>query len=184
MESQTRHFEVAKYTIPRFTIELSHPKVLYFQAEALKISVCGKYSHNKPVAGLAFVKISSSMDNFDEVHKLSEVSEDKVTLHSPTKPQTFQMVFGCAEFKFNQTELNLEILKHQQFPWQTYLHLTATVTEFGTNKMDVTTGRIELTLQVPCLQPQPTSHCFFPLHLPGFPSAVYRQSNVHTRRAL
>ncbi|KAH1001219.1 hypothetical protein HUJ04_013456 [Dendroctonus ponderosae] len=139
-----------------------HPKALYFQADALTIRVCAKYSYNKPVAGLAFVKISSSMEGFEDVHKLSEM-------------------VGCAHFTINQTELGLEKLQDSQ--WQTYLLLTATVTEFGTNQMDVTSGRVELSLKVaaPDLNlniPQITSRFFqgfqlrfssSPLFIPGVP---------------
>lgn len=75
VENQTRIFEITKYTLPRFKIDLKFPKLIHYQADSVTVSVCGRYSYNRPVPGIAFIKVSHNFGRFEAFNKLNEVSE-------------------------------------------------------------------------------------------------------------
>lgn len=58
------------------------------------------------------------------------------------------MMDGCSEFKITATELSLDAINEKTFSSKNYLHITATITEQGTNKMDVATGKTKVVLKV------------------------------------
>lgn len=80
VENQTKQFEVVKYNVPRFKIEIKYPKIIYYKAESMNIFVCGRYSYNKPVAGIAFIKISDSLNSIKSVNKFKEVRMFLITV--------------------------------------------------------------------------------------------------------
>ncbi|CAG9766185.1 unnamed protein product [Ceutorhynchus assimilis] len=128
-ENQTTTFEVAKYNVPRFKIDLKYPKSIYYKTKSINILVCGKYSNNKPVAGIAFIKISHSFSNMKSINELKE------------------MVNGCAEFQIDKATFGVESLNEKMFDSKKYLQITATITEHGTNKMDVASGKSKILLK-------------------------------------
>lgn len=55
------------------------------------------------------------------------------------------MVNGCSDFKIDRTELGLDTpIEHTK----SYIHVTATITEYGTNKMDMATGKSKIVYKV------------------------------------
>ncbi|XP_050293499.1 murinoglobulin-1-like [Anthonomus grandis grandis] len=141
VQNQSRPFEVAKYNVPRFKIDLKYPKLVYYETDVVNVVVCGRYSYNKPVSGIAFVKISDSV-NGNSVNKLNE------------------MINGCSQFTLNRTEINIKSVHDRRG----FLHITATITEYGTNKMDVTTGKIKIMSKPYSLKLQSPS-----VFIPGLP---------------
>lgn len=67
-------FEVFKYVLPRFRIDLHYPKLIYYKTNTFDIKICGQYSYGKHVRGLAFVKVTDSYNNMLPVHQMKEVS--------------------------------------------------------------------------------------------------------------
>nr|CAH7731883.1 unnamed protein product [Callosobruchus chinensis] len=65
-------FEVLKYTLPRYKIDLVYPKLIYYKADKLKMSVCSRYAHGRYVKGLSLIKITDSYGNMHPLHRLQE----------------------------------------------------------------------------------------------------------------
>lgn len=60
-EGETRHFEVNKYVLPRFKVEIIRPAIIYYaDNETISINVCAKYSHGGNVKGTAFLRLSDT----------------------------------------------------------------------------------------------------------------------------
>nr|CAH7731884.1 unnamed protein product [Callosobruchus chinensis] len=141
-------FEVLKYTLPRYKIDLVYPKLIYYKADKLKMSVCSRYAHGRYVKGLSLIKITDSYGNMHPLHRLQELEN------------------GCTDFIIPAKELALDKVK-EKFPMydpKVYLQITATVTEKGTNRIDITTGRILVYLK-PYLMKFTTT----PIFQPGLP---------------
>lgn len=141
-------FEVAKYVVPRFKIDLIHPKSVFYKTNSINITVCAKYSYNKPVAGTAFVKIHDSVNHMKVLNILQEMEN------------------GCAYFDISKYELNLSDIS-KEFSLadpRIFLHITATVTEQGTTKMDIVTGKSEIHVKGYTLKIQSS-----PIFIPGVP---------------
>ncbi|CAH1996552.1 unnamed protein product [Acanthoscelides obtectus] len=144
----TKTFEVLKYTLPRYKIDLVYPKLIYYKADKLKISVCSRYAHGRYVKGLSLIKITDSYGNMPPVHRLQELEN------------------GCTDFIIPSQELALENVK-DKFPMydpKVYLQMAATVTEKGTNRIDITTGRILVYLKPYLMKFSAT-----PMFQPGLP---------------
>ncbi|XP_076257908.1 alpha-1-macroglobulin-like isoform X1 [Rhynchophorus ferrugineus] len=127
----SKQIEVAKYIVPKFKIDLTYPKSVYHQSDSLTISACAKYSFNKPVAGIAFVKIYDSISHMKPVNKLQE------------------MYKGCAHFYITREELSLADI-HGQFLMghsKIFLHIKATITEQGSTNVDIASGKAEIHLK-------------------------------------
>lgn len=88
------------------------------------------------------------------------------------------MEYGCAEFKIPSTELNISNLK-EKFPMydpKMSIHITATLTEKGTNRIDVTTGKIPIILK-----PYTMKFIYNPIFQPGLPyGGKLKLSNINT----
>ncbi|KAG5869783.1 hypothetical protein JTB14_022628 [Gonioctena quinquepunctata] len=125
-----KSFEVSKYTLPRFRINLLHPKLIYRKTESFRVSVCAEYSYGRYVEGLAFVKIFDSFGNMRPIHQLKE------------------MKGGCGYFLFTSEELMLRMNeKHSHYDQKMYIHITATVSERGTNRIELANARSLVQLQ-------------------------------------
>uniref|UniRef100_A0A1I8Q6D7 TEP1-F n=1 Tax=Stomoxys calcitrans TaxID=35570 RepID=A0A1I8Q6D7_STOCA len=55
-----KHFEVAKYVLPKFSVELEAPKEVAIFDGIIKMTVRSKYTYGKPVKGKATVTIAQS----------------------------------------------------------------------------------------------------------------------------
>ncbi|CAG9863564.1 unnamed protein product [Phyllotreta striolata] len=118
-QGETRSFELSKYTLPRFKVHLEAPRRVYFKSKHFEIDVCARYSHGRPVKGSAFVKISN--------------------LRGKTRPfdELKEMENGCGKFTVPSEHF---LLTSEESEMQ--LRVTATVTEKGTDIIEVVFGKI------------------------------------------
>ncbi|XP_049817832.1 murinoglobulin-2-like isoform X2 [Aethina tumida] len=120
MPGETVYFLVEKYVLPKFQVEVDHPKTVYFEEESVQLKVCGKYSYGKNVNGYGLIKVIDSHSNMQTLYKTKRLTD------------------GCTDFVITRNELNLENINSllTSDP-KIYVHITATVTEYGTNRMQM-----------------------------------------------
>ncbi|XP_028141183.1 alpha-2-macroglobulin-like isoform X2 [Diabrotica virgifera virgifera] len=127
---EIKHFEVSKYTLPRFKVNLRSPEKIYHETESFSIYVCGQYSYGQAVKGLAFIKITHSHGSFKPINRLKGMEN------------------GCGEFVIPVNDLNLtNIANRLPSEDKMSLHVSATVTEKGTNKIEVIFKTISIYFQ-------------------------------------
>lgn len=74
MPGETVYFLVEKYVLPKFQVEVDHPKTVYFEEESVQLKVCGKYSYGKNVNGYGLIKVIDSHSNMQTLYKTKRVS--------------------------------------------------------------------------------------------------------------
>ncbi|CAG9820997.1 unnamed protein product [Phaedon cochleariae] len=145
---ELKSFEVSKYTLPRYKIYLFHPEMIYYKEPSFIVNVCAEYSYGKKVEGLAFIKIFDSHGKLHPIHKLKEMQN------------------GCSEFLITNEELELYKIKEKLSSDNQgiVLHITATVNERGTNRIELTTAKISLNNEAYTMKFKSDS-----MFLPGLP---------------
>ncbi|KAJ8978718.1 hypothetical protein NQ317_015966 [Molorchus minor] len=122
---ETKSFQILRYVLPRFQISLFYPRLIYYKTNLLNVTVCGHYSYGRPVRGLAFIKITDSHNIMTPIQKIKEMNN------------------GCGEFTLTSEEHTFSKVK-EKYPMydpKIHIHITATVTEKGTSRIDMTTGK-------------------------------------------
>ncbi|KAL3287814.1 hypothetical protein HHI36_002274 [Cryptolaemus montrouzieri] len=131
VNGEIKHFEVSKYVLPRFNINITYPKMIYYDAKYLELKVCSKYSFGKEVKGKAFVKVTDSHGNMKPLYEIH------------------QMTNGCAKFKLANKQLSMKDIK-RKFPMydpKIHIHIAATVIEYGTDKIEIEKVTIPVDLK-------------------------------------
>lgn len=157
---KTKHFEVNKYVLPRFNIDISHPKVIYYASRYLELKVCSKYNFDQEVKGKAFVKVTDTGGNMKPLYEIH------------------QMTNGCAKFKLRNSQLNLMDIKRKypMYDPKLLLSITATVIEYGSDKIVIDNVKIPIDLKE--YNMKIVSENVFQPGLPYHGKVQY--SNVHT----
>jgi hypothetical protein len=159
-DGETRIFEVNKYVLPRFKVSIVHPKIIYHKDSFVTMKVCAKYSYGGVVKGSAFIRLTDSYHNMKTIQSLKKMTD------------------GCAEFTFSKEELSLSHIK-KKFPLiepKISVLITATVTEYGTDKIELTTARSFISLRAYTMKFVKKN-----LFLPGLPyQGTIQLSNVNT----
>ncbi|CAH0550920.1 unnamed protein product [Brassicogethes aeneus] len=118
--SETTNFEIDKYVLPKFDVKVFHPRVIYYEVNQMIVKVCAKYSYGKPVNGYGLIKVMDSQSNMATLYKRNRLTD------------------GCTNFLLSNYELNLEnIPKLNPYDPKIYVHITATVTEDGTSRIQM-----------------------------------------------
>nr|XP_008195453.1 PREDICTED: pregnancy zone protein [Tribolium castaneum] len=150
-----RAFEVSKYVLPRFKVQILHPKIIYIGSR-VAIKVCGRYSYGEMVKGSAFIRLSSIFPNFKTFQSLKKMDE------------------GCAEFVLTPTDFSYFSIK-KLFPLsdpKISVLITATVTEHGTDKIE-----LDATKSVISLKPYGLKFAKKAMFMPGLPYQGFLQLN-------
>ncbi|XP_057663617.1 pregnancy zone protein-like isoform X1 [Diorhabda carinulata] len=124
------HFEVSKYVLPRFQVQLMYPKRIYYKVDSFPILVCAQYAHRRQVKGLAFIKVTNAYNNMKPINRLKGMEN------------------GCGEFIISAEDIQLvntttKVMSETKMS----LHISATVTEKGTNKIEIEFGKIAIDYQ-------------------------------------
>ncbi|XP_044265167.1 alpha-2-macroglobulin-like isoform X2 [Tribolium madens] len=153
---EVRVFEVAKYVLPRFKVQIIHPKTIYIGSR-VTIKVCGRYSYGEMVKGSAFLRLSSIFPNFRTFQSLKKMSN------------------GCGEFVLTPEDFSYFSIK-KLFPLsepKMSVLITATVTEQGTNKIELAVAKSVISLRGYSLKFVKKQAMF----LPGLPYQGFVQLN-------
>ncbi|KAM5262732.1 pregnancy zone protein-like [Ctenodactylus gundi] len=60
---KTEHaFEVKKYVLPKFEVQVKMPKIIGLQDEEFEVSACGLYTYGKPVPGLVTINVCRRLE--------------------------------------------------------------------------------------------------------------------------
>ncbi|XP_074042577.1 alpha-1-inhibitor 3 isoform X2 [Leptinotarsa decemlineata] len=159
ISGKSKSFEVSKYTLPRFKINLVYPQMIYRNTKSINIHVCAQYSYGRNVEGLAFVKIFDSLGHMRPIHVLKEMKD------------------GCGNFEFTSEDLvlaqvNEKLITRDQ---KMFVQITATVSERGTNRIELANARSQVKLQAYSMKF--TSH---PVFKPGLPyHGKLKFSDIH-----
>ncbi|RZC36886.1 pregnancy zone protein-like, partial [Asbolus verrucosus] len=124
-DGEVKTFEVNKYVLPRFKIHIIHPKIIYYKIPSTTIKVCAKYSHGGVVKGTAFIRLTDSYHNMKTIQNLKKMTN------------------GCAEFSYTNEDLFLSNIRKtfSMIEPKINIHITATVTEYGTDKIGLKTAK-------------------------------------------
>ncbi|GJQ65969.1 hypothetical protein Trydic_g4064 [Trypoxylus dichotomus] len=121
----TRTFHVKRYVLPRFQVKLFTPRIIYVGTKNLYFYVCTKYPHGEHVQGTTLLKISYSVNS-----ELKELQKSK------------EIKNGCVKFRFTNDDFQFydAVLDRNIF-------ITASVTEKGTNVMEMETLKVRVVRQ-------------------------------------
>ncbi|XP_055082293.1 alpha-2-macroglobulin-like [Periophthalmus magnuspinnatus] len=123
----THKFDVEKYVLPKFSVEVEAPAEVSIAPDEFPFKVCGKYTFGQPVPGsvqLTLGKSDGAGDTrIDYIHKNSSIQNQQVSKD------------GCASFSFQTSELKkLTPTSIMTGHHEVYSHYTihAMMTEEGT----------------------------------------------------
>ncbi|KAI4492500.1 hypothetical protein M0804_002291 [Polistes exclamans] len=161
----TTVFEVKKYVLPRFQVQIKSPRYILADAENVTWNICAKYSYGKPVKGTLFLKLTPQTPsgrrnlNLPEIHYETELDSSD----------------GCTEFALSSAVLGLANWKVAP----NNIALIANFTEAGTGISENTISRTVVVHQVLKLEFAPYTPKYFKLGLPYHGKLrVLRQDNV------
>ncbi|XP_073673331.1 alpha-2-macroglobulin-like isoform X2 [Garra rufa] len=132
----THDFEVKKYVLPKFEVNIKAPQTQSIGDEEMKIEVCGKYTYGQPVPGNAWVEVCCR--GIEYFHMPDAIC--------PCLNKTVQMnETGCASYIFNTTAfLNPRFENFLQYS----LEVKANVTEEGTDTVLTKSETISITYEI------------------------------------
>lgn len=119
----SKTFHVQEYVLPRFIAVLQNPRTIFAASNVTKFTVCGKYAYGENVKGIGLIKISFSKHNRKAINNAKELKN------------------GCAIFDFSNDDLHLREQVNSD------IHITATVTELSTSRVETDTGKSHVTHQ-------------------------------------
>ncbi|CAG0894419.1 unnamed protein product [Darwinula stevensoni] len=125
---EVKHFEVAEYVLPKFSVTVIPPKVFLGNMENLNLEICARYTHGQPVKGDLLLRVEPKI--YMSYFKYQDPSLFEELQGNPDKYTSIIQVpiKGCHKESIAASILGLDdgVLKPSE------LNVTATVTEEGT----------------------------------------------------
>ncbi|KAM9325073.1 alpha-2-macroglobulin-like [Gastrophryne carolinensis] len=125
--SRVEHtFTVEEYVLPKYEVQVKMPPVITIQDEAVNVSVCGKYTYGRPVAGNIQVRVCRRFS-----YSYSNCPEDESSVCESLSHEADNQ--GC----FSAT-VNTKIFQLRRNGYEMKLTALATIKEEGTAIINIT----------------------------------------------
>ncbi|XP_043821770.1 alpha-2-macroglobulin-like isoform X2 [Dromiciops gliroides] len=131
--SKEHSFKVDEFVLPKFEVQVKVPNKITISDEELTVSVCGRYTYGEPVSGLASVSVCRKYSEYSNCY--GQESENVCEEFSKQLDG-----LGCASQK-----LKTKVFQLKRNEFEMKLHVTAKITEEGTEMELTGTGSCELT---------------------------------------
>ncbi|CAG0905783.1 unnamed protein product, partial [Darwinula stevensoni] len=149
---EAKQFEVSKYVLPKFSVDIQTPKVFYGDASTLDLNVCARYTNGGIVEGELSLRVEPSIFLFDYIRgsypgfmKAFHINVDKYT------PVIHHRMKGCHKASIPAEVLGMD----DQELAPSAVNITAIVREKGTGVrfeesvvLDVERNPLDLDLHV------------------------------------
>ncbi|CAG0903768.1 unnamed protein product, partial [Darwinula stevensoni] len=127
--TEEKQFEVLEYVLPKYSVKIQTPKVLFGDASTLDLKICSRYTHGGAVEGELSLKVEPSISIFDNLkdNYPGLVEEFHINLDKYT-PVFHRQVKGCHKESIATAALGMD--NRELAP--SSVSITATVKEKGT----------------------------------------------------
>ncbi|XP_075072211.1 alpha-2-macroglobulin-like isoform X2 [Mixophyes fleayi] len=115
-----RTFSVEEYVLPKYDVQVKMPPIITILDQEFKVTVCGKYTYGKPVAGRIDVSVCRSYQHSYSTCTNEEKSVCEELSHQADSNGCFSQVVKTKLFHLKRTEFQMTITA------------TAKITEDGT----------------------------------------------------
>lgn len=132
----TKTFEVAKYILPKFSVDIEAPRYVAVLDKVLKIVVRSTYTYGKPVKGKLMV--TAELDPSSD----PESSDSDSSHHDSSAHKILDIIDEKGEVEFNLID-DLHLLHHSHY-YDVEVKITATMKEAFTGLEQSTTKTIDL----------------------------------------
>ncbi|XP_056329658.1 alpha-2-macroglobulin-like protein 1 [Danio aesculapii] len=130
------YFQVKEYVLPKFEVKIHKPKIVRGNEKEVKLGVCGRYTHGRPVQGR--VKMTLCSSRIVNTYFASQYQIPFCVTGSTVLNKT-----GCV---FEMFPLLSFIQKSVvEYITSQSLEFTATITEEGTDVTEIGTGKVTLS---------------------------------------
>ncbi|KAM4030483.1 alpha-2-macroglobulin isoform 2-T2 [Anomaloglossus baeobatrachus] len=127
-----QHFTVEEYVLPKYEVKVTVPSVITILEEEVEVTVCGKYTYGKPVAGRIDVQVCRRFsDSYSSCH-LEEKSVCEDLSHQADKNGCFSAVVKTRIFQMKRSGYEMKLIA------------SAKVTEEGTGVVLTGEGTSEI----------------------------------------
>ncbi|KAK9891011.1 hypothetical protein WA026_013344 [Henosepilachna vigintioctopunctata] len=113
----TKHFEVSKYVLPRFSIDIIHPKSIFYNIRHLELKVCAKFSWKYAALyeirlmtnGCAAFKIKNSQLKLLDIKMKYPMYDPKVQLHVTATA----IEYGTDKIEIENVKIPVDLKQYQ-----------------------------------------------------------------------
>ncbi|XP_069609938.1 alpha-2-macroglobulin-like [Ranitomeya imitator] len=105
-----QHFTVEEYVLPKYEVKVTVPSVITILDEEVQVTVCGKYTYGKPVAGKIDVQVCRKFsDSYSSCH-LEEKSVCEDLSHQADKNGCFSEVVKTKIFQMKRSGYEMKLI--------------------------------------------------------------------------